>query len=150
MLYSVVRFDKAKLKFQIADPDAYYVHHMSMYEHLNHKKYGFEVANNKTVRLSESAFNGECNTLQVSKSKEYMALIPFYGGLPPGVTADLKVGSIGQGNSLVGPTTKAMMAMASICSCLKYFGHVTVGVARLEDRILINEMVRYLFLFFIH
>lgn len=115
---------------------------MSMYEHLNHKKFGFEVANNKTIKLSLAAFNGECSTLQVSKSKEYMALIPFYGGLPPGVTADFKVSSIGQGNSLLDASTKALMAMATICSCLKYFGHVTVGVARLEDRILINDMVR--------
>ena len=31
-------FDTARLKFQVADPDAYYVHHMSMYEHHIHRK----------------------------------------------------------------------------------------------------------------
>jgi hypothetical protein len=31
--------------------------------------------------------------------------------------------------------------MAVVCSCLKYFGHVVVGVARDEDRVLINDLV---------
>jgi hypothetical protein len=74
---------------------------MSMFEHLNHKTYGFEIAKNKTLTMSRAAFKGECENLVISKTKEYIALIPFYGGLPPGVTKDLKVGSIGQGNSLV-------------------------------------------------
>ncbi|KAJ1421707.1 hypothetical protein B484DRAFT_119916, partial [Ochromonadaceae sp. CCMP2298] len=94
-------FDRSKLKFQLLDPDAYYVHHMSAYEHHNHKAYGFTVANNKTLLMSRAAFHGECDGLEVSKSKEYLALIPFYGGRPPGVTKDLAVKSIGQGNSLV-------------------------------------------------
>jgi hypothetical protein len=94
-------FDKAKFKFQLGDPDAYYVHHMSMYEHLLHKKYGFEVAKNKTLILSKTAMNGECSNLQLSRAKNILAIIPFYGGLPPNVTADLSVKSIGQGNSLV-------------------------------------------------
>jgi hypothetical protein len=94
-------FDTAKFKFQISDPDAYFVHHMSMYEHVNHKAYGFSVAQNKTLALSRAAFRGECDHLKVSKSKDTLALIPFYGGLPPNVTADLSVKSIGQGNSLV-------------------------------------------------
>ena len=72
-----------------------------MFEHLIHKKYGFAEAKNKTLTLSRAAFKGECGSLVISKSKEYVALIPFYGGLPPGVTKDLTVGSIGQGNSLV-------------------------------------------------
>ncbi len=74
---------------------------MSMYEHLNHKKHGFDVSVNKTLRLSQAAFAGECEGLQVSRTKEYMALVPFYGGLPPGVNANRKVESIGQGISLV-------------------------------------------------
>jgi hypothetical protein len=73
-----------------------------MFEHLIHKKYGFEEAKNRTLALSKAALAGECPHLQVSRSKEYIALIPFYGGLPPGVTKDLTVKSIGQGNSLVG------------------------------------------------
>lgn len=95
------RFDRAKLKFQMSDPETYYVHHMSMFEHLNHKKYGFEVAKNKTLIMSKAAVAGECDHLQPSRTKEYISLIPFYGGLPPGVTKDLTVKSIGQGNSLV-------------------------------------------------
>ena len=83
----------------MADPDAYYVHHMSMFEHLNHKKYGFSVAKNKTLILSQNAIKGECENLVIGKSKEYIALVPFYGGLPPDVTADLSVKSIGQGYS---------------------------------------------------
>lgn len=85
------------------DPDAYFVHHMSMFEHLNHKKYGFAEAKNKTLVMSRAAFAGECDNLVISKTKEYVALVPFFGGLPPGVTKDLAVKSIGQGNSLVSP-----------------------------------------------
>eukprot|EP01035_Chromulina_nebulosa_P017069 gene17069-22581_t len=107
---SFLIFDKAHLKFQLSDPDAYFVHHMSMYEHLVHKK-------------------------------EYIAIIPFYGGLPPNVTSDMSVKSIGQGNSLVNAETKALQCMATICSCLKYFGQVVVGVVRDDDRKLMLHMV---------
>jgi hypothetical protein len=102
-------FDTSRLKFQVADPDAYYVNHMSMYEHLVHKKEGHGIAQNKTLILSQTAMKGECDNLNISKSKEYLALIPFYGGLPPGVTADMKVKSIGQGNSLVSASTKVII-----------------------------------------
>lgn len=121
------RFDRAQWKFQLSDPDAYYVHHMSMFEHLNHKKYNFTIANQKTLIMSRAAINGECEGLQISKSTEYFALVPFYGGLPPDVTTDLSVKSIGQGNSLVDASTKVLQTMATICSCLKYFGRVVVG-----------------------
>jgi hypothetical protein len=97
-------FDKAKLKFQLSDPDAYYVHHMSMYEHFIHKKEGFDAAQNRTKILSEAALAGECMNLTVSDSEDFMSFIPFYGGLPPNVTKDLSVKSIGQGNSLVSIT----------------------------------------------
>lgn len=96
-----VRFDKAHFKFQVSDPDAYYVHHMSMYEHLQHKKFGFDVAKEKTLTMSQAAFHGECDRINISESREFLAIIPFYGGLPPNVTSDLSVKSIGQGNSLV-------------------------------------------------
>jgi hypothetical protein len=72
-----------------------------MYEHFNHKKYGFETAKNKTLILSQAAMHGECDELVVSKTKNIVSFVPFYGGLPPGVTKDLTVKSIGQGNSLV-------------------------------------------------
>ena len=89
------------MKFQLSDPDSFFVHHMSMYEHLQHKKYGFEVAHNKTIIMSRAAVAGECDNLEVQNVQNVIALIPFYGGLPPNVTKDLSVKSIGQGNSLV-------------------------------------------------
>jgi len=98
-------FDKAKFKFQFADPDAYFVHHMSMYEHLNHKKLSFDDAKLKSEILSNNAFHGECANLtgtdRMEERRPYLSLIPFYGGLPPNVTKDRKVHSLGQGNSLV-------------------------------------------------
>jgi hypothetical protein len=142
---------------------------MSHYEHQVHKVHGFEMAKNKTIILSNAAYNGECGNLQISKSREHIAFIPFYGGRPPGVTKDLAVKSIGQGNSLVrfantaswflmgtfessqpnswvlafqvDGHTKGTQTMAVVCSCLKYFGHVVIGVARDEDRVLINDLV---------
>jgi hypothetical protein len=141
-------YDKAKLKFQISDPDAYYVHHMSMFEHLHHKKYGFEVAKNVTLMMSKAAFRGECGNLTsdgMTNETNYIALIPFYGGLPPNVTKDLSVKSIGQGNSLVDASTKGLQTMATVCSCLKYFGKVVIGVARYEDRNIIHDLVRRIF-----
>jgi hypothetical protein len=138
-------YDKAKLKFQISDPDAYFVHHMSMFEHLHHKKYGFEVAKNVTLMMSKAAFRGECGNLTtngMTNETNYIALIPFYGGLPPNVTKDLSVKSIGQGNSLVDASTKGMQTMATVCSCLKYFGKVVIGVARYEDRDIIHDLVK--------
>lgn len=74
---------------------------MSMFEHLNHKTHGFAVAKNKTLAMSRAAFAGECDNLVINKSKDYAAFVPFFGGRPPGVTKDLAVKSIGQGNSLV-------------------------------------------------
>lgn len=115
------RFDTAKLKFQLSDPDAYYVHHMSMYEHYLHQKQGFGVAQNKTLILSKAAFAGECTNLNVSKLRSAISFIPFYGGLPPNVTKDLAVKSIGQGNSLVTNTFQVISAkiyiltLQSIC-----------------------------------
>ena len=143
LIFSILlsRFDRAKWKFQLSDPDAYYVHHMSMFEHQNHKKHGFAVAQNRTLELSKAAYRGECEALQISKTKEYLALVPFYGGLPPGVTKDLSVKSIGQGNSLVDASTKGLQTMATVCSCLKYYGHVIIGVARSEDLAIVNRMV---------
>lgn len=136
------RYDKAKFKFQVSDPDCYYVHHMSMFEHVLHKAYGFEIAKNRTLTMSRAAYEGECGNLQASKENNYLTLIPFYGGLPPNVTKDLAVKSIGQGNSLVDAGTKALQTMATLCSCLKYFGRAVIGVARREDRRLILDMVR--------
>jgi hypothetical protein len=94
-----------------------------MFEHLIHKKYGFEEAKNRTLILSKAALAGECAHLQVSRSKEYLALIPFYGGLPPGVTKDLTVKSIGQGNSLVSGDSCVCfcpVGVLTLCSCHRW------------------------------
>eukprot|EP00981_Chlorochromonas_danica_P008455 scaffold2193_cov179-Ochromonas_danica.AAC.34 len=125
---------------------------MSMYEHLNHKAYGFETAHNKSIILASHAAQSECEALNNKQTRtrqkyypsNYLALIPFYGGLPPNVTKDLSVKSIGQGNSLVDASTKALQTLATTCSCLKYFGNVVIGVARLQDRILILDMLQRL------
>ena len=135
-------FDVAQKKFQVADPDAYYVHHMSMYEHHIHRKLGFETAQRETLILSKAAQKGECNNLKVRPTSEFMALIPFFGGLPPGVTKDFsKVQSIGQGNSLVNASTKAMQCMATLCSTLKYYGHAVIAVVRDSDRELMLKTI---------
>lgn len=138
---SFIIFDKARWKFQLSDPDAYYVHHMSMFEHLLHKKIGFDIAKNQTFKMSEAAFQGECNNLDISNTRDYVAIIPFFGGLPPNVTSSLTVKSLGQGNSLVNAETKALQCMASICSSLRYFGHVALGVVRHEDKALMLKML---------
>jgi len=90
-----------------------------MYEHLNHKAYGFEVAHNKSIILASHAVLGECQHLQVAATSQYVALIPFYGGLPPNVTKDLSVKSIGQGNSLVS-ASQSRLYMFSTPSVVVY------------------------------
>jgi hypothetical protein len=57
----------------------------------------------KTLEFSTHAVRGECSGIEQVRSFENntLALVPFFGGRPPNVTADLKVKSIGQGNSLV-------------------------------------------------
>lgn len=156
-------FDRAAYKFQMGDPGEYYVHHMSMFEHQLHKKFGFEHAKNLSQTLSDRAFEGECFPQGLGRSKEkekekekewdkkggkahhhghsdYLTLIPFYGGLPPDVDADFsKVRSIGQGNSLVPAGIKVLQCMATVCSCNKYFGHVVVGVANQQDMELVQS-----------
>lgn len=108
-------FDKARFKFQLVDPDAYYVHHMSMYEHLIHKKLGFDEAQRQTLIMSNAAIRGECTNLTISPSKKHFAFIPFYGGLPPNVTKDLQVKAIGQGNSLVRASVYVVWCFHLIC-----------------------------------
>ena len=143
-------FDAAKFAFQLEEHDAYYVHHMSLFEHEVHKYEGFGIAQEKTLEMSMAAYEGECLNLtgvrNNSSSPPYLAFIPFFGGRPPGVTKDLQVKSIGEGNSLVDPSTKSWQAMSTICSCLKYFGQVVVGVARDSDRELITERLHNLVL----
>ena len=105
-------FEKPSLKYQLYDENAYYVHHLSEFEHRLHKKHGLAYARNQTLRLTGAAYRGECLTsnltdpsLRRKHDDDYIAFVPFYGGLPPNVTADFAVRSIGQGNSLVSCST---------------------------------------------
>jgi len=91
----------APYKYQLEDPHAYFVHHLSEYEHALHKSHGFDLARNRTEILSYAAYEGECANVKISSETSIIAFIPFYGGLPPNVTSTMKVRSIGQGNSLV-------------------------------------------------
>jgi len=164
--------------FDEADRHAFFVHHLSNYEHVNHEAYGFDLAQSKTADLSSAAFRGECSAITSSTARydpsseghrapplskktkrqprletiadlssvgnrdEYLALVPFYGGQPPNTSAGaFQTDSLGQGNSRVSTEVKAQQAMATVCSCLRYFGHVVVGVARLEDRQQMRKLV---------
>jgi hypothetical protein len=75
----------------------------------------------------------------------YLGLVPFYSGLPPNVTSDFKVGSVGEGNSLADRHTKAQQLAATLCSLLRYFGQAVVAVANKADRRLVRNMVLLLF-----
>ena len=147
--HSFVIFDSARLKFQLEDHNAYYVHHMSHYEHLIHKESGFKIAQNKTAILAEAAYQGECiKTIDKKKLVDFplgsLAFIPFFSGLPPNVDKNLHVKSIGQGNSLVGPEIKADWVMATVCSTIKYFGEAVIGVANNRDREIIQQRLELL------
>jgi hypothetical protein len=98
--FKIIKY--SKIRFQFDDPFAYYVNHMSAYEHVNRKLYGYNVSEEKTQVFSLAALHGECGRdASISLTNRVAAVIPFYGGRPPNVTSDLKVNSIGQGNSLV-------------------------------------------------
>lgn len=70
---------------------------------VDRKKYGYAKSEEMTSQFSQSAVKAECSGIEHVTSHEMnaLALVPFYGGRPPEVTADLKVKSLGQGNSLV-------------------------------------------------
>lgn len=71
--------DRAKQKYQFMDPDAFFVHHLSRFEHAVHKKEGLESAREKTLLMSTLAFNGECGSLTTVGNTSYFVVIPFYG-----------------------------------------------------------------------
>lgn len=129
--------------YQLVDPFVYSVNHMSMFEHWAHKRRGFGEAVKQSYIMSTAAFEDQCHNpaYMPSESTEFLALIPFYGGLPPNVTAGNLVKSIGQGNSLVNAETKAIQTMAALCSTVKYFGQVVIGVSNFDDRMLMIKMV---------
>jgi len=129
--------------YQLEDLDSYFVHHLSQYEHSIHSTHGFEKSTQKVGQLSRSAFDGECSKeeFQQIHNADYVALIPYYGGLPPNITSSMKVKSNGKGNSLVNDSIKSLQCMATVCSCLKYFGNVIIGVSNINDKNKINQMV---------
>lgn len=129
----------AKHKWQFLDPDTYFVHHLSQYEHLIHKKHGLSKAKRSTLEMSTAAFNGECSNTTRVGNLSYLALIPFYGGLPPNTDENARVHSRGQGNSLMDPGVKILQTMATLCSCFRYFGRAVIAVAQESDRILVEE-----------
>ena len=63
----------------------------------------------------------------------------MFAGLPPDTDKDLKVRSIGQGNSLMDPGTKILQTMATLCSCLTYFGQAVLVTCQEEDRQLVED-----------
>lgn len=92
----------ARFNFQFVNESLYYVHHMSRYEHSSRQKYGYNVSEEMTAIMATAAMKGECNTVRMTNfHNSSIGLVPFYGARPPNVTADLKVKSLGQGNSLV-------------------------------------------------
>ena len=70
---------RAELKFQFLDPDAFYVHHLSWYEHIVHRAEGLDRARIKTLILSTEAFNAECGNLTALGNASTFVVIPFYG-----------------------------------------------------------------------
>jgi hypothetical protein len=109
------------------------------------KKFGYNVSEQMTVEFSRSAVQAECRGVEqvTSHERSTLALVPFFGGRPPNVTADLKVQSLGQGNSLVKGEVKAMQTLAVVCSLLRNFAYVVVGVTRPEDEAYITDTVRH-------
>lgn len=86
-----------------------------MFEHANSRKFSVE----KFCERAQSAKQGECS-MQLSldqiksakQNKEYIAVIPFYGGLQPYRN---NTESLGEGNSMVGAATKGLQCMAAVC-----------------------------------
>jgi hypothetical protein len=94
-----------KKRFQFRSPKAYFVNHMSAFEHSVRKREGYNKSEEKTLVFSNAAKAGECSAVGTEFDQNTLGILPFYGGRPPGVAADnkgrLKVTSLGQGNSLV-------------------------------------------------
>ena len=128
----------------------HHVKHMSMFEH-SVRKADVENAAEIISKYVNAAYDGECDELRSYPvaSDEYMVLIPFYGGLPPSVSKTIEDGipTNGEGHSKMTPLLKAYSTMATVCSCLKYFGRIVVGVTSDSDSNLIsNEVVKYAFI----
>ena len=130
--------------YQVSRPDLYYVNHLSEYEHrMRSKTHNVNISITKSAIMSAAAIAHECSTIEyvTDNSIQYLSILPFYGGLPPNTSANLKVNSIGEGNSIVNRTVKTWQCMATVCSLLKYYNHVVIGVASGLDEEIIRHNV---------
>lgn len=132
-------------RYLFANYGNYFVHHMSMYEHILTRHKGFEYAQEQVSLLATAARKGECSHKNIydfgSKNNGHIAIIPFFGGLPPARNASDEKGTLGQGNSVVSAEIKATQCIAAICSTLRYVGHVFVGTSRQIDRELLTSLL---------
>lgn len=122
----------------------HHVKHLSAYEHSVNAAMTPNASNIISAFIT-AAYNGECTSLSQfpDGSDEYLALIPFYGGMPPSVVKTIEDGipTNGEGHSKMTPLLKAYSTMATACSCLKYFGRVVIGVTSDDDADLIETEV---------
>jgi hypothetical protein len=70
---------KAKPAFQFTDRVAYYVNHLSEYEHKLTRRSGLKVALVNAKILSSSARDGECRNVSLSPLRGYLVVIPYLG-----------------------------------------------------------------------
>lgn len=131
----------SRFKLHFSNPQLFYVHHLSSYEHEIHDHEGIDVARKKTIELSKAARAGECQDFLASGDQQFIAFIPFYGGLPPNVTSDLKVRSVGEGNSLMDKEVKGLQLLATLCSALKLAGQAVIAVANTADLQYVDTLV---------
>lgn len=134
--------------YQMAHPDLYYVNHLSQFEHLlKRKTHNITYSIERSAAVSAAAFRAECNIANsrvLQKERFYLALVPFYGGLPANTdTSNYKVRSVGEGNSVVNRTVKAWQGMATICSLMRFYGRVVVGVSSQDDEAIMRKHVRH-------
>ena len=132
--------------------DKYGVKHMTHYEHqlrgaANKKLISYENASDIMNRYISILYNLECRKIDYSNvSDDKLSFIPFYGGLPPNASVENGIETRGEGHSRLHPDQKAVMCMATLCSCLKYFGHAVITVQSAADEKLIKQSVCILIL----
>lgn len=128
---------------------SYHVKHMSAYEHsvaAVFKKQRKSIAdmNYMIYRYARALYLHECTNLVVQNETDaFIALVPFYSGMPPNVTTEDGIGTEGEGHSKAPADVKVIAAAATMCSVLRYFGRVVVGVTSQKDELLITEKVSY-------
>lgn len=123
---------------------AHHVKHMSAFEHsVNNAR--MPNASSIIEAYINAAYDGECDDLMSHPvaSNSFLALVPFYGGMPPSATKTIDGGipTNGEGHSKTSPLLKAYATMATVCSCLKYFGRVVIGLTSDSDENLIETEV---------